>query len=113
MHSLLSRLTEILNHPEIFVTEEKLKQAKAAIRNKFVFLYKTPAQLLNILFRLESHGLKNNYLATFLENIEQVTLEDVLNIAKKYYNFDDFLKVIVAPKTLNLKGKTIPFDISD
>ena len=99
---LLERVREILNKPSIFINQEKINRAKISIRNKFVFLYRTPFQLLNNIMILKRHGLKKTYLPTFLESIDKVTLNDVLNIAKRYYAPNKFFKIIVAPKSLKL-----------
>ncbi len=105
IRSLIKRVHEILNEPTMFINQEKVNLAKRSIRNKFVFLYQTPFQLLSNIMILERHGLKKNYLSTFLENIDKVALNNVLDIAKKYYAPDNFFKIIVAPKLIKLNDQ--------
>ena len=111
--ALFQRLREILEKPEEFVDSERVEQAKVSIRNKFVFLYKTQFQLVNNLIILKRHGLSDDYLSTFLDNIDRVSLEEVLRIAKKYYAPSQFFKVIVGPENMKLSGKVSPLVIPD
>ena len=105
IQSLTKRVHEILNKPTMFINQEKIDLAKRSIRNKFVFLYQTPFQLLKNIMILKRHGLKKNYLSTFLDNIDKVTLNNVLDIAKKYYTSDKFFKIIVAPQSIKLNTR--------
>ncbi len=109
--SLMKRLQEILEKPEIFINKNKIKQAKKSIRNKFVFLYQTRFEFLNNIMMLKRHGLSDNYLSTFLKNIDQVSLNDVLKVARKYYTPHQFFKIIVAPKNLQLTEKVVNLKI--
>ena len=111
--ALFQRLGEILGKPEEFVDAERVERAKTSIRNKFVFLYKTHFQLLNNLIILKRHGLSDDYLSTFLDNIDRVSLEEVFRIAKKYYHPSQFVKVIVGPTKMKLSGKVTPLVIPD
>ena len=95
--NLLRRFQEILSQPEIFITDEKIAKAKVAIANKFVFLYETPAQLLEQKLSIKWDGLPENYLNNFIENIKKVNRQDILRVAKKYYSPEEFGIVLVGP----------------
>ena len=95
--NLLRRFQEILSQPEIFITDEKIAKAKVAIANKFVFLYETPAQLLEQKLSIKWDGLPENYLNNFIENIKKVKRQDILRVAKKYYSPEEFGIVLVGP----------------
>ena len=52
--------------------------------------------------------MPENYLDTYLDNINRVTRSDVLRIAEKYYKPENFLVTIVGPdKIWEKEGKNL------
>lgn len=94
---VITTIEGILENPETFVTTKKLEQAKLALTNKFVFLYETPGQLVHQHLSIYWDGLDKNYLNNFIEQINQVTKEDILKVARRYYRPESFMVTVVAP----------------
>lgn len=90
-------MNELLASPEKFLTEEKLAAAKLSLANRFVFLFETPEKLAELQLSLSWDELPDDYLNTFLVEIDKVTLEDLYRIAKTYYHPDRFFLSAVGP----------------
>jgi zinc protease len=63
------------------------------------------------------HGLPSNYLEMYRGNIEKVTKDDVVRVAKKYVRVDDLSILVVGkaadfPKPLDTLGKVTNVDIT-
>lgn len=100
---LINKTEKILQSPEAFVNQNSVAKAKEAISNRFVFLYSTPMQLLSQKLSIEWDGLPPSYLNDFLNNIAKVRQEDVLRVAKKYYQSQNFFIVVVGPQSAKEK----------
>ena len=63
------------------------------------------------------HGLPSNYLEMYRSNIEKVTKDDVVRVAKKYVKVDDLSILVVGRaadfgKPLDTLGKVTTVDIT-
>ncbi len=95
---VIREIRRILAAPEEYLTEERLSQAKESMLNKYVFLYETPEQFLNLYLSLLWDDMPANYLSELPERIKAVTIEDVRKIARDFYTPDKFFTVIVGPQ---------------
>ena len=102
---LIQKVEDILKTPEKFISPDRIEQAKKSIRNKFVFLYSTYYDFLIRTDKLRSHGLNQDYLKTFLSNIEKTSYDEVIRVAKKYYRPSELFKIIVGPDDLRISGR--------
>jgi zinc protease len=98
-------------------TDTEMTQAKDAILNSFIFNYDSKAGILAQQMNYAYHGLPANYLEMYRANIEKVTKDDVLRVAKAYVHVDDLSLLIVGraadfPKPLDTLGKVTPLDIT-
>lgn len=93
-------ISDLLDNPEKYVTDDSIELAKTSLTNKLVFLYETPSQYLKLWYDLKLDGLDQKYLETFPQNLNSVTREQILRYAKKYYNKQNFYKFVAAPATL-------------
>ncbi|RME92820.1 MAG: insulinase family protein, partial [Candidatus Hydrogenedentota bacterium] len=110
--SYTKRVEQILQESPTLFDEKKLNEAKTSIKNKFVFLYKTPAEYLWLYLSLKWEKMPPDYLQTFVENVEKVKLKEIQEIARKYYHPERFSKVFVGPKkSLPENTKLIPVQI--
>lgn len=60
-----------------------------------MFLYSTPTQLISQKLDAEWDGLPEQFLNEFTNHIDKVQLEEVLQVAKKYYQPKNFFVVVV------------------
>ena len=104
---LIYLVENILKQPESFVNESALINAKKSIKSKFIFLYNNPASYLNLKLSLIWNNLPDNYLETFLQNIDNIKIDEVINVGKKYYNPNNFYLVLVGPKNIEIPNKKI------
>lgn len=66
------------------VTDQELSLAKEYMINSFIFGFTRPDVIVNQRLRLEFYGYPPGYLEKYRDNINRVTREDVLRVARKY-----------------------------
>jgi zinc protease len=114
MAALKEEVAGIVNNPP---TDDELSQAKEAILNAFVFNYDSKAGILAQQMSYAYYGLPSNYLETYRSNIEKVTKDDVVRVAKKYVHTDELAILVVGkagdfPKPLDTLGTVNTLDIT-
>jgi zinc protease len=114
MAALKDEVAGIVTNPP---TDDELSQAKDAILNAFIFNYDSKAGILGQQMAYAYYGLPSNYLETYRSNIEKVTKDDVVRVAKKYVHTDELAILIVGkaadfPKPLDTLGTVTTVDIS-
>jgi zinc protease len=112
--ALKEEVAGIVSNPP---TDEELAQAKESILNAFIFNYDSKARILGQQMTYAYYGLPANYLETYRANVEKVTKDDVVRVAKKYVHADDLAILVVGkaadfPKPLDTLGKVTTVDIS-
>ena len=86
---------EIKRIREGLVTEEELETAKEAYINKYVFNFTDPISVLIQLMYIEYDDRPKDYLQTYLDNVREVTREEVLRVAKKYLEPEGLTLLVV------------------
>ena len=114
MAALKQEVSGIVTNPP---SDDELSQAKESILNAFIFNYDSKAGILAQQMSYAYYGLPSNYLETYRSNIEQVTKDDVVRVAKKYVHADDLTILVVGraqdfPKPLDTLGKVTTVDIT-
>ena len=85
LKAMLAEVEKMTREP---VTEEELAQAKDAYLNSFVFNFDSKGEIVNRMMTYEYYGYPKDFLEKTKENVEKVTKEDVLRVAKKYLRPD-------------------------
>jgi zinc protease len=98
-------------------TDDEMGLAKESILNSFIFNYDSRAGILSQQMNYAYHGLPANYLEMYRGNIEKVTKDDVVRVAKKYVHVDDLSILVVGRaadfgKPLDTLGKVTNVDIT-
>jgi len=98
-------------------SDAEMKHAKDSILNSFIFNYDSRSGILAQQMSYAYYGLPANYLETYRSNIEKVTKDDVVRVAKKYVHPDDLTLLVVGrssdfPKPLDSMGSVTPVDIA-
>jgi zinc protease len=98
-------------------TDDEMGLAKESILNSFIFNYDSRAGILAQQMNYAYHGLPANYLEMYRSNIEKVTKDDVVRVAKKYVHVDDLSILVVGKaadfgKPLDTLGKVTNVDIT-
>ncbi len=99
---VLRTIREILAERNSLITEEEIARAKKSIRNRFVFIAETPSDYLALRNTLQWEGLPEDFLETFLERIDAVTIEDVKRVAALYAP-ENFGIIVAGPASLSDK----------
>lgn len=114
-------LKEIKKITTELVSDEELKSVKAKYVGRFVTGIERPSTIANYALNIITEDLPKDFYETYLEKIEAVTKEDVLEAAKKYF-LKDNLKIVVTGKgsdvanaleNLTFDGKKIPVKYFD
>lgn len=95
-------MTEIKGILEAPPSAEELKKAKDAILNSFVFRFDSKGKILREQAIDELYGYPADFLERYRAEIEKVTAEDVLRVAKKHVRPQDLAILVV--------GKPADFD---
>ncbi|MGI8639420.1 MAG: M16 family metallopeptidase [Pyrinomonadaceae bacterium] len=76
-------------------TEKELKDAKSYLTGVFPLRAETQEGLTNLLVSQQLYDLPNDYLQTYRDKVNAVTLDDVERVAKKYISPDKIAIVVV------------------
>lgn len=102
------------------VSAEELQYAKDSVLNSFVFNFQDPGQTLSRLIRYEYYGYPSDFVFQYQREVEETTVEDVLQAAQTYLNPDDIVTLVVgnsaqiqpALNTLTPDGTVSIIDVS-
>ena len=76
-------------------TAEELKRAKDNILNSFIFQFDTPEKVLREKMAYEFYHYPLNFLEQYRSQVEKVTADDVLRVARKYVHKDQMAVLVV------------------
>ncbi len=79
------------------VTEETLKNVKAGYVGKFVMDIEKPTTVARYALQTKTQGLPADFYENYIKNINAITADDVLRVAKKYFLADN-LRIVVVSK---------------
>ena len=88
VYAIRAMLREVEKMRESEVTDEELGLAKDSFLNSFVFNFDTKGEVVNRLMTYEYYGYPADFLMKIKENVEKVSKEDVLRVAKKHLKPD-------------------------
>jgi predicted Zn-dependent peptidase len=80
---------EVRKMTESEVTDEELALAKNSYLNSFVFNFDTKAEIVGRLMTYAYYNYPLDFLQKTKENVEKVTKDDILRVAKKYLRPDE------------------------
>jgi predicted Zn-dependent peptidase len=98
---ILNQINKIRNQ---FVSDEDLKNAKATFSGDFIRESAKPRTISSYALRIETQGLPANFYETYLANINKVTKEDIMRVAKKYFLTEN-ARIVVAAKGSEVMDK--------
>jgi len=97
-------ITQINRIRNAKVSEENLKNAKAAYVGNFVRQFAKPEAVSRYALTIQTQGLSPDFYQNYLRNINAVTQEDVMRVAQKYFLVDN-ARIIVAAKASDVAEK--------
>ncbi len=103
------------------VSSEELENAKAKYTGDFVLALERPSTVAQYALNIETDDLPADFYETYLKKINDVTVEDVQRVARKYYLADNARIIVVGKgsevaenlENLTYKGKAIPVKYFD
>lgn len=97
IEALKTILDEINKIKSEKVTEEELKRAKDGYLNGFAFEFDSTDKIARRILIYNFYGYPENFNELLKSNIEKVTADDILNVAKNHL-FEDKLAILVVGK---------------
>jgi|OpeIllAssembly_1097287.scaffolds.fasta_scaffold02942_2 predicted Zn-dependent peptidase len=98
--SVVEFMKEIKTFRDTKVTDEELKNAKAAYIGSFVMALENPATVASYALNIVTKKLPENFYETYLQKINAVTVDDVQRVAQKYFSTDN-ARIVIVGKALD------------
>ncbi|WP_373058502.1 M16 family metallopeptidase [Zunongwangia sp. H14] len=116
--AFLDEIYRMRNEP---VSKTELENAKAKYTGDFVLSLEQPSTLASLALDVETEDLPEDFYENYLERINDVTVEDVQRVAKKYFMADNARIVVVGKgsdvlenlEKVAYNGKEIPVKYYD
>lgn len=89
-------LKEIRNIQAVPVSDTELSDAKSFLTGSFPMRIETSSRIAGFLVAVEYYGLGTGYIDNYPLYINNITKEDVLRVAKKYLDPENYVLVVVA-----------------
>ncbi|MFQ5795567.1 MAG: M16 family metallopeptidase [Candidatus Bipolaricaulia bacterium] len=110
---LLEELERIRTEP---VSQGELEKTKNAIINRFVFQYTSALQIAARAASLEYNDLPQDYDRTFLEQVRDVTSEEIMRVAQQYLRPDEIVIMVGGDRELfdldlEIFGEVVTIDL--
>ncbi|SNR55711.1 insulinase family protein [Lutibacter flavus] len=111
--SVVEFIKEIKNFRETKVTEEELKNAKAAYVGNFVMALERPSTAASYALNIVTKNLPEDFYETYLQKLNAVTVDDIQRVAQKYFSADN-ARVVIVGKALDVLPnlEKLPYGIS-
>lgn len=119
--SVVAFLDELYKIRKEQVTDAELANAKAKLTGDFVLSLEQPSTIAGFAMEIETEDLDDDFYEEYLENIADVTKEDVQRVAQKYFLADNS-RIVIAGKAgdvlenlekMTYNGKTVPIKFYD
>ena len=115
---LLNEINKIRNFN---VSDKELSDVKAKYVGNFVLASESPSTIASYALNIKTQGLNKDFYKTYLENIDKVTKEDVIRVAKKYFQIESGQIVITGKGTelidklekVSFNGEIVPISYFD
>jgi predicted Zn-dependent peptidase len=99
--SVVEFMKEIKTFRDTKVTDEELKNAKAAYIGNFVMALENPSIVANYALNIVTKKLPQDFYETYLQKINAVTVDDVQRVAQKYFS-EDNARIVIVGKALDV-----------
>lgn len=107
---IMKEINKIRTQP---VNEDELKLAKAKFVGNFVMETQKPGTIASFALRTKTQNLPADFYENYIKNINAVTVQDVQNAAKKYFQADNIRIIIVGKATDVLSGlEKLPYKVN-
>jgi hypothetical protein len=119
--SVVQILTEMKNITTDLVTDEELASAKAKYKGRFIRSLESPNTIAGFAINTISEDLSEDFYQNYLKTIDEISKEDVLATAKKYFKTDQARVVVVGKgsevlenlEKIDFQGRTLQVNYFD
>ncbi|MBT8318457.1 MAG: insulinase family protein [Lutibacter sp.] len=94
-------IKEIKTFRDTKVSDEELKNAKAAYIGNFVMALERTSTAANYALNIATKNLSEDFYETYLEKINAVTSDDIQRVAQKYFSADN-ARIVIVGKALDV-----------
>ena len=95
---IYNQLRKMSNIP---ITDEELENAKSGYFGSFAMSMENPVTIANQALNIRTENLPDNFYSTFLENINKVSKEEIINSSKEFVLADNS-QIIITGKVGNI-----------
>ncbi len=99
--SVVEFISEIKKFRTTKVTDEELKNAKAAYIGNFVMALERTSTVANYALNIATKNLSDDFYETYLQKINAVTTDDIQRVAQKYFSADN-ARIVIVGKALDV-----------
>ncbi len=89
---IIRQIKKIQNEP---VSDQELEDAKSYLTGSFPRRLETSRRIADFLTAIHYYGLGDDYIQKYPEYIKSVTKEDIIRVAKKYLDAENYVLIIV------------------
>lgn len=82
------------------VTDEEIEDAKAYLTGSFPRRFDTNKKIADMLVAMEFFNLGLDYINRYPEYIKSITKDDIIRVAKRYLDTDNYILVVVAKQSV-------------
>lgn len=110
--SVVEFILEIEKYRESGISEEELDFVRSAIGQRDALRYETPGQKAGFLARIIEYGLPKNYVEQQAEIINNISQNEINDLAKKHLPLDRMMILVVGDKSVSFEGiQALGYDI--
>lgn len=96
IEEIIKQINRIKDEP---VSDQEIDDAKAYLTGSFPRRFDTNKKIADILVRIEFYNLGMDFINRYPEQIKSVTKDDIIRVAKRYLDTDNFVLVVVAKQS--------------
>ena len=93
--SVYEMIYEIRNLKENGITEEELTMAKANLSGRFGRSLENPNTIATFAINIDRYNLPEDFYSTYLQRLDELTVEEINNVASKYLKPDNMYITVV------------------
>lgn len=93
---ILKQIDRIRTEP---VSDQELDDAKAYLTGSFPRRFDTNKKIADMLLAMEYYNLGHDYISKYPEHIKSVTKDDIIRVARKYLDTNNYILVVVAKQS--------------
>lgn len=109
-----SAITQILKELELITTEyvkdDELALTKSSMAGNFARSLERPSTIARFALNIKKYGLPKDYYQTYLQRLEAISKEDILNMAQQYFTSKNCNIIVVGNEEILDKLKVFDSD---